>query len=220
MTTIPVNEIFTSVQGEGKNAGKASLFLRVAGCNLECPWCDTSYARKAKKEQEFPIDMVTHKLIHHIQQKPVRHLVITGGEPSLYFRAFEKMWSSEKFRDNILYKVASVDIETNGSLGTHWEELDDRINVSISPKWDQFDYTEYKIAQWKFRNISLKLVVSSVEDAEYQLKRSQEIFHVTNRNKIWLQPLNNDFDIARELVAANCLHCRLSLQIHKILGVA
>ena len=78
-----VSEIFSSIQGEGPHAGKPSIFLRTALCNLKCVWCDTKYTWDwdnydySKEVHELPIE----KVIEKIKEFEPKHLVITGGEP-------------------------------------------------------------------------------------------------------------------------------------------
>ena len=74
-------ELFHSIQGEGILAGVPSAFVRMAGCNLCCVWCDTPYASRpdARSEQLTPAQIVSR-----IRAFPkVRHAVLTGGEPML-----------------------------------------------------------------------------------------------------------------------------------------
>jgi 7-carboxy-7-deazaguanine synthase len=80
ITSLPVIEIFHSVQGEGKLAGMPSVFIRLAGCPLHCPWCDTRYAWDPAKANRLSIDQIIKK----ITQFPARHTVITGGEPLIH----------------------------------------------------------------------------------------------------------------------------------------
>ncbi len=72
-----INEIFYSIQGEGKLAGLPSIFIRLAGCPLRCAWCDTPYAWSSKAGSEYTIEQVKNQ----IASLPTRHIVITGGEP-------------------------------------------------------------------------------------------------------------------------------------------
>ena len=78
-----ISEIFESIQGEGNNAGKPAVFLRIAECNLKCVWCDTKYTWDwknydySKEVNEMSIKEVRQSL----EQFRIRHLVITGGEP-------------------------------------------------------------------------------------------------------------------------------------------
>ena len=72
-----VNEIFHSLQGEGLLAGTPSVFVRLAGCPVQCEWCDTKYAWDANEGEELPISEIVNKIV----QWPCRYVVITGGEP-------------------------------------------------------------------------------------------------------------------------------------------
>ena len=74
-----VTEIFYSLQGEGKLTGLPCAFLRLAGCNLHCRYCDSRYAHSAQDAQTLALDNVAEQLLAY----PTRHIVITGGEPLL-----------------------------------------------------------------------------------------------------------------------------------------
>lgn len=72
-----VNEIFYSLQGEGRLAGVPSIFIRSAGCRLRCRWCDTKYAWDAQSGQELKPEQI----FEQIRDYPTSFAVITGGEP-------------------------------------------------------------------------------------------------------------------------------------------
>jgi len=72
-----INEIFYSLQGEGRLAGVPSVFIRIAGCPLRCRWCDTKYAWDKTAGRQYTIGQI----IRAIRQFPPDHIVITGGEP-------------------------------------------------------------------------------------------------------------------------------------------
>ncbi|GIW74776.1 MAG: 7-carboxy-7-deazaguanine synthase [Phycisphaerales bacterium] len=80
MTTLPVAEAFVSIQGEGKLAGVPSWFLRLAGCNLRCRWCDTPYASWSPQGRPVPLDA----LLEQAKASGQRHVVLTGGEPMIF----------------------------------------------------------------------------------------------------------------------------------------
>ena len=109
-----VNEIFYSIQGEGANTGTAATFVRLSGCNLRCPFCDTEY--------QSGVAMDEKAIIGQIENHPGRWVVITGGEPTL------------QNLDNLIegiHKIGKkVAIETNGTrpipAGMDW--------VTVSPK--------------------------------------------------------------------------------------
>lgn len=75
-----INEVFYSLQGEGRLAGVPSVFIRLAGCPLRCRWCDTAYARDFEAGTEQAADA----LLARAAEYPTRHLVVTGGEPLVH----------------------------------------------------------------------------------------------------------------------------------------
>ncbi|OTQ58169.1 7-carboxy-7-deazaguanine synthase QueE [Gilliamella sp. A7] len=68
-------EIFESLQGEGYNTGMPAIFIRFAGCNLNCSWCDTNF----RKFQRFTLEQILTK----IKQYKSSNIIITGGEPTM-----------------------------------------------------------------------------------------------------------------------------------------
>lgn len=89
---IAVNEIFgPTLQGEGRSIGTPTMFLRLAGCNLACSWCDTRYAwdwrTYSAKDEIHP--MTASRIMDTLLQMggDIRHLVISGGEPMLQQKA-------------------------------------------------------------------------------------------------------------------------------------
>lgn len=109
-----INEIFVSLQGEGFHTGTPSVFVRFAGCNLACPFCDTKHQTYVEMEEE------------QIAQKVAEHdtpwVILTGGEPSLQ--------ATEHLVDLLHQQGKKVAIETNG---TH--TLPTNIDwITLSPK--------------------------------------------------------------------------------------
>lgn len=104
MDTLIVNEIFVSIDGEGKTAGMLTTFIRLAGCNLRCAWCDTAYA--LKKEQGTP--MAVEAAVAAVTTQAV---TLTGGEP------LEQPAAVELVRQ-LMAKGIAVNVETNGSRST------------------------------------------------------------------------------------------------------
>ena len=72
-----VAEIFYSIQGEGELTGVPSVFVRTAGCNLRCAWCDTPYASWQPEGTPRTVDEIVAEVTKH----PAEHVVLTGGEP-------------------------------------------------------------------------------------------------------------------------------------------
>ncbi len=84
--TLPISEVFTSLQGEGRLTGTRSRFIRVSGCNLRCGWCDTPYASWNPEGAPRRVD----DLVAETLLAGVAHVVLTGGEPML-FEAIEPL---------------------------------------------------------------------------------------------------------------------------------
>lgn len=122
-----VHSIFPTIQGEGPFAGKPAVFVRLAGCNLQCPGCDTEYTR----ERALLSPAQIRKLVSSADL-PTRLVVITGGEP---FRQD----LTQLFRE-LAIAGFHVQIETNGTLAPSvamQQEMlyrRDAITVVCSPK--------------------------------------------------------------------------------------
>lgn len=113
-------EIFHSLQGEGARAGIPAVFLRLAGCNLRCRWCDTKYSWGSG------IEMTPEQAARAIQSYGCRSLVITGGEPLLQQEELEQLLA--------LLPEVYTEVETNGTIKPS-ESLLRRVNQwNVSPK--------------------------------------------------------------------------------------
>ena len=98
-----INETFTSLQGEGPDAGKRAFFIRTTGCNVRCSFCDTAYAFTVG--DEFSVA----KMIDTIKRCGTKLVVVTGGEPLLQQEELGNVV-------NQLCKGFNFAIETNGTL--------------------------------------------------------------------------------------------------------
>lgn len=110
----PVNEIFYSLQGEGRWTGRPAVFVRFSGCNLRCPFCDTDHGHFQ--------EMDVQSIIAEVENYAADYVVLTGGEPSMYtdIQLVEMLHSCGKV----------VGIETNGT-----RELPEDIDwITLSPK--------------------------------------------------------------------------------------
>lgn len=184
-----VNEIFYSLQGEGYFTGTPAVFLRFSGCNLKCGFCDT-------RHEEYS-EMTAGEILEKISAYPSRHIIITGGEPSLQL-------------DNILVSLLHdagffIQVETNG---TH--RLPEDIDwVTCSPKGSN---------EVKLRHIDELKVVYLGQDVE-------AIANAVNAFHYFLQPCSSpeypDGSNTADTIAyiLSHPHWRLSLQTHKLLDI-
>jgi len=116
---IPISEIFYSIQGEGKYAGFPSVFVRVGGCNLKCPGfgergCDSYYAADKTYKNEWrlmSVEEIKKEISKYLDKNP--HLVITGGEPTLYYK---KLYPLVEWFDGL------ITVETNATVDVDFEK--------------------------------------------------------------------------------------------------
>lgn len=79
--SIPMVEIFETVEGEGTRAGFPTVFVRLFGCNLRCVWCDTKYSYPPAKADKV---MTISSIVEEVSRYSSRQICLTGGEPLLY----------------------------------------------------------------------------------------------------------------------------------------
>ena len=77
--TYKVNDIFYSLQGEGFWTGTPAVFVRLSGCNLQCPFCDTDHFSGR--------DLSADEIVEAVKEFPATHVIITGGEPAMQLDA-------------------------------------------------------------------------------------------------------------------------------------
>ncbi len=188
-----IHEIFYSLQGEGFFTGTPAVFLRMSGCNLKCDFCDT-------RHEEF-IEMSPAEILDKVKAYPSRHIVITGGEPSLQL-------------DTLLVDLLHdegffIQIETNGTRtlpeGLDW--------VTCSPKGTAED-----AAKICLRHIDELKVVYTGQDVESIASRLPAMHY-------FLQPCSSPrYEGGSNLAATvdyilSHPHWRLSLQTHKLINI-
>lgn len=131
-----VSEIFgPTVQGEGPSMGRQAMFIRLAGCNLACVWCDTKYTwdwanYDRNKEATLMTQMQATSLLEDMTPKAADYtpelLVITGGEPLLQRKALACF--------DALHHFDRVEIETNGTVNPEHLLFRDNVWFNVSPK--------------------------------------------------------------------------------------
>ena len=139
---LAVNEIFgPTFQGEGVNLGVPCMFLRLAGCNLACEWCDTAYTwdwSRYSKDDEIDVMTIakTYDVIRTFAGPSIRHLVISGGEPMLQQRGLALL--GEHLRRDGWF----TEIETAGTVMPDSSSLVN--HFTVSPKLSNSGNSERK----------------------------------------------------------------------------
>lgn len=122
-----IQEIFgPTIQGEGPNVGKKCIFVRAAGCDFRCGWCDSKYAWKIdENSQKYKSFDLAKQIINLCHEKCCSQVILTGGNPCLYDFSY--------FIDQLHKNNIKVDIETQGSKIPPWLNNCDLIVLSPKP---------------------------------------------------------------------------------------
>ncbi len=185
-------EIFYSIQGEGAFSGTPAVFVRLAGCNLSCDFCDTDYSLKFFAS----VDEVLAQVREHGGDCPM--VILTGGEPLVQRETLDLI-------DALRADGRRVHIESNGTIFT---ELRDDVWLTVSPK-------ERVDARMARRANEVKLIVDGRVPEEHL-----PLFE--DKPLILLQPEGNkprNVEIALDYAKSHPQRFRLSLQTHKLIGV-
>ena len=195
-------EIFESLQGEGRNMGRPCVFVRFAGCNLACPWCDTDTARR------FSLSL--DGLLAEVRAFRAKSVILTGGEPTV---------QAEMPALVAALKGAGhwVAVETNGLLAPDWLASVDY--VACSPKVECADRYLSDASTGLRRCDEVRIVASADEEAVVRF--AQAIRGRIAATDYYISPCERDGQI--DFATAKAALARLdgwslSVQLHKILG--
>ena len=154
-----INEVFLSIQGEGKLTGVPSVFVRTSGCNLRCHWCDSPTTSWNPTGETLSVDA----LLARITDYTARHVVLTGGEPMIA-DGIERLCSCLREEGH------HVTLETAGTI---WKDVACDL-ASISPKlsnstpWTR-EGGRYAAAH-EANRINLSVIRRLMEGGDHQLK--------------------------------------------------
>lgn len=209
-----VHSVFSTIQGEGPYAGERAIFIRLFGCNLQCPGCDTDYTSE-NKEIHY-VDLVSQ--VKEMHKAPYL-VVITGGEP---------------FRQNIgdlcnelIEEGYQVQVETNGTFAPSFN-LSDDVFIVCSPKTgriqrhmlERMDALKY-VVNWRSVAEDGLPLLALEHRAKPTVARPPKDF----KGPIYVQPMDAgdmvETMMNRQAAVKLCLEHGfiLQLQIHKLVGV-
>ncbi|MFP3872507.1 MAG: 7-carboxy-7-deazaguanine synthase QueE [Candidatus Natronoplasma sp.] len=197
-------EIFHSLQGEGNNIGKPTVFIRTAGCNLRCGWCDTRYAWDGGEK------MSVQEILERVKRFDTQQVCITGGEPLLQDELNELI-------DGLLKMDKKVDIQTNGSL-----DISDLVKKDVSVSMDYKTPSSGMKDKMLKENIKrlrkrdeLKFVIADQKDFKYAVDLLRGHEYLSN---IIFQPEGGeDLKELAEWVLEEDIDVRVLPQLHKII---
>ena len=203
-----VVEIFKSIDGEGKRAGLPTTFVRLAGCNLRCTYCDSEYAFDVNAATEMSID----DIVHECMDIGIPSITITGGEPLVHPHAMTLIAELSKLH------MFDINIETNGTISpTIYHELGEDVWFTVDYKCPSSG-CEDKMNPKAFESLRsvdvLKFVVGSDEDLEASLKVIEKYEPECH---IYFSPVfgYDASKIVDFLLEHDLVHCKVQLQLHK-----
>jgi len=213
MAEFKVAEIFKSINGEGQKAGQLAIFVRFAGCNLNCSYCDTKWANEADCKYEL---MTADDIKDEILKSGIKNVTITGGEPLLRDGIKELLVLLSK-------EDISVEIETNGSI-----ELKDFCDIKNRPSFTMDyklpssrmeEYMNLNNFNYLNKNDTVKFVSGSGND----LKKALEIinkYNLIEKTRVYISPVFGNIEpseIVDFMLENNLNGVNLQIQMHKVI---
>ena len=184
-----INEIFYSIQGEGYHTGTPAVFIRFAGCNQQCPFCDTAH-------EKVNFELSEADLLVHIARYFSPIVILTGGEPALQI--------TSELIAALHLQSRKIHVETNGTLplpeGIDW--------ITLSPKNRNIHVTKAH---------ELKLVYDDDIEMIAFCRRIITADHYYLQPK-WTNDATTNTHKVIEYIKQNPIW-RLSLQTHKLIGI-
>lgn len=201
---LKVNEIFYSLQGEGAQTGKPVIFVRLSGCNLKCPFCDT----KHEEGLEMTLDDILQKVKE--QSNVCNYIIFTGGEPLLQLN-----------EDILQFFVDSgyfIGLESNGTLPISHNMRNLIHHITISPK--KVD----KMLKVNFKDVYINEIRIPLKNEQKITGEQLQLLPYAER--YYVSPVFRGNTLIKQNVDWCIQFCKdnpqwsLSIQLHKILGFA
>ena len=205
-----VVEKFISIDGEGPTAGALSVFVRFAGCNLRCAWCDTSYAWDTTADVT---DMSASEIADYIKSTGIGHVTITGGEPLL-----------QPGLIGLLSRLADyqVHIETNGAIPVEQFRIGDNIHFVIDYKLPDSGMEERmylpNLASVR-KTDAYKFVIASNRDLDKAVKIVRQ-YNLEEKTQVYFSTVFGKMEpavVVERMKSEKFNGVKLQLQLHKFI---
>lgn len=209
-----VVEKFVSINGEGRRSGQLAVFIRFAGCNLKCSYCDTMWANEKNVSYEL---MSSQDIYDYIKSTNVTNVTLTGGEPLLQDGIIHLLELLAK--DTTLH----VEIETNGSVS-----LEPFIALENSPSFTM-DYKlpsslmEENMLLSNFNDLAKKDTLKFVSGSLLDLEKAYELiikYNLTHKTNVYISPVYGNIELEQIvdfMINKKINGVQLQLQLHKII---
>ncbi len=201
-----VHEIYLSIQGESSHAGLPCVLVRLAGCNLECRWCDTPEARVQERQ------MSVNEILARVAELSCNRVEVTGGEPLTQPAALELL-------ARLCESGCETLLETNGSIDV--TGVDPRVAKIIDvkcPASGESDANLWANLQALGPRDEVKFVIA--DRADYDYARDVTALHrLIDRCGVIFSPVVDELPASQLAgwIIADRLDVRLGVQLHRII---
>ena len=203
-TTLNITEIFYSLQGEAKEVGIPTVFVRLTGCPLRCNYCDTAYAFKGNN----PLSI--QHILDEVAQYNAQYVCVTGGEPMAQSNCL-------KLLDSLIDSGYNVSMETSGSIDI--TPVNSRVSIVMdikTPSSTEEHQNRYENLPILKSKDQLKFVIASRSDFDWctEILDNHEV-----ESEILFSPVYESLKPVElaEWILEKKLNVRLQVQLHKLL---
>jgi organic radical activating enzyme len=194
----PIMEHFFTIQGEGTYSGRAAYFIRIAGCDVGCVWCDV----KESWDKDQHTTMTTNEIIEKVAESKTDFVVITGGEPAMY--------DLRPLVDQLKSLGITIAIETSGCYPLQGDV-----------DWYCFSPKKFKAPcdEAYLRANELKVIINHPSDLDWANKHAEKVL---DSCQLFLQPEWSKTEKLLPLIISYVkgnLKWKISLQTHKYMNI-
>ncbi|MHB1628804.1 MAG: 7-carboxy-7-deazaguanine synthase QueE [Bacilli bacterium] len=214
--TLPLVEIFETIEGEGAAAGFPTVFVRLFGCPLRCAWCDTAYSY-APHRAEMTLTIL--EIVERVSAYRAARVCLTGGEPLMYKERSAALLQALA----AIPRLVDIHVETSGAIDIDpflSSVASDKVRYIVDyklPASGESDRMHLPNLEYLRAQDELKFVIANAEDFEFACRvletyrpRGTPLF-----SPVWgrMEPQ----ELARRILDRGLSQVKLSLQIHKVI---
>lgn len=205
-TKLRITEIFLSLQGEARDVGRPTVFVRLTGCPLRCSYCDTAYAFTGGNV------MLLSDILEMVAKYGVQHVTVTGGEPLAQRPVFPLMTA-------LCDSGYDVSLETSGALDV--SQVDPRVIKVMDIKCPASgEASRNRMENLRFMGVhdQVKFVIAGREDYEWARSTMREL-QLVGRMELLFSPVHGELApvTLAEWILEDRLPVRFQIQLHKFL---
>ena len=203
-TTLNITEIFFSLQGEAREVGLPTVFVRLTGCPLRCNYCDTTYAFKGNNP------LTIDHILDEVSKYNTSYVCVTGGEPMAQSNCLELL-------DSLVEAGYQVSMETSGSVDI--SPVNSKVSIVMdikTPSSTEEKQNRYENLSLLQRKDQLKFVIASKSDFDWccDLLEKNKV-----KSEVLFSPVYENLNPVQlaDWILEKQLNVRLQVQLHKLL---